>query len=125
MNKKICILLVLILGFFLMPKVDAMACGGIKECCKKEVKITETEKKGGCDSSKKHHEKDTKKHDCGGKCGDSACNCPVTVHFTLQSFINIILPKSIISASITNWHFLDENRQTVYLSLWLPPKISC
>jgi hypothetical protein len=117
MNKKICILLILILGFFLIPSVDAVACGGNKECCKKEIKTSKAEKKDCCNSSKKH--------DCGGKCGDSACNCPVSVHIALSSFTNITLPKSTIFTSEIDWHFLDGNRQSVYLSLWLPPKISC
>lgn len=125
MNKKIHILIILILGFLLIPRVDAVACGGNKECCKKEVKTTKYHKNGCGDSSKKQHEKDSKKHDCGGKCGDTACHCPVSVHFAVSNFINITLPKSIIITSITDWHFLDENRQSVYLSLWLPPKINC
>jgi hypothetical protein len=125
MNKKIYILLVFIFGFFLMPSVDAVACGGNKECCKKEIKTSKTEKKSCCNSPKKHHEKDSKKHDCGGKYGDSACNCPVSAHFALPNFTTISHPKSFIIASQTDWHFLNGNHQSVYLSLWLPPKISC
>lgn len=124
MHKKIHILLILILGFFLMPSVDALACGGNKECCKKEIKIAKTDKKGCCNASQKHHQKDSKKHDCGGKCGDSACHCPVSIHFALSNFINITLPKSTIITSLTDWHFINGNRQSVYLSLWLPPKIN-
>ena len=111
-------------GFLLMPRVNAVACGGNKECCDKEVKTAKTEKKGCCDSSKQHHEKDSKKHDCEGKCGNSACHCPVSVHFALQNYTTITLPKSIIITSVTDWHFLDGNCQSVYISLWLPPKIS-
>lgn len=125
MNKKIHILLILILGFFLMPSTDVLACGGNKECCKKEFKTAKTDKKGCCDASKKQPEKNSKKHDCDGKCGDSACHCPISVHFAIHNFIIITLPKSIIFTSIIDWYFLDENPQSVYLSLWLPPKISC
>ncbi len=105
-----------------MPSVNAVACGGNKECCKREIKA---EKKSYCISLKKHHEKDSKKHDCGGECGDSDCNCPISGQVALSNLIYITLPKSIIFTYVTDWHFLDENRQSVYLSLWLPPKIGC
>lgn len=121
MNKKLLILAIMLFGLFLMPNVSVIACGGKMNCCKKEVQHNKVEKKNCCHEDKKHH-KQEEKDDCGGKC---TCSCPTFIQFALSSFHTIPFSNPVFFSSKNQWYFLDVNPQSVYLSVWLPPKISC
>lgn len=114
-----------------LPTSNASACGGA--CCKKEQKEVKKEKKNCC-SKKKKKCNDTKenqedKNGCGGDCGSTGCHCPSpTFHFSAISIIRAFDLQAVISDFYlpkTSWYFDEKIPNSVYLSLWLPPKISC
>ena len=121
MNKKLLILAIMLFGFFLIPNASVIACGGKMTCCKKEVQHNKVEKNNCCHADKKHH-KQEEKDDCGGKC---TCNCPAFIQFALLNFHTIPFSNPVFFSFKNDWRFLDVNPQSVYLSVWLPPKISC
>ena len=113
----------LIFAFVAVPTNSAYACGGgSKSCCKKEVKKDDDTKE--CCGKKGKNKKD-----CDGGCGKKGCHCPQqTSHNTtiIAPIIVITLPKHNFSyKSLSNWYYLEKIPNSVYLSLWLPPKISC
>ena len=121
--KKFHILLIVILGFVLMPSV-AVACGNAseKKSCTKEMS-TKTEKKDCC--SNDSHSKNKNHNGCNGKCGHTLCSNPsvnIAIPFSFElelktKFFNFSPEKQKFHQSVT---FTSDG----YSSLWLIPKIS-
>lgn len=134
MTKKFHIsLLIVTLGFFLMPTLT-FACGtNAEKSCRgvssgKKRPSAKTQKKDCCKKGTctAHHHSKGKNHDgCDGNCNDSSCHCSPT-HFS------VTLPSS-VEMKPKYFHFFTE-KQTFYdketylssgfCSVWLPPKIS-
>lgn len=119
--------LALMFAFVAAPTNSAVACGGgSKSCCKKEVK-KEVEKDNDTKSCCK--KKGKNKKGCDGDCGKKGCHCPqqtCSYASIITPTIELKLPKHNYSyKSKTNWYFLETVPNSVYLSLWLPPKINC
>ncbi len=117
----------LMFAFVATPTNSAYACGGdSKSCCKKEVK-NETTK--GNDTQNCCGKKGKNKKGCDGDCGKKGCHCPQqTSHNTsiIAQIIEMKFPNhNFTYKSLTNWYYLEKIPNSVYLSLWLPPKISC
>lgn len=111
MSNKLYIILILIFGFILTPKLS-YACSlkveqtTEKDCCKKENKIS------------LEHEK------CDGSCDNNSCNC-TPFQFNFYS----IIPQEIKSI-IFNINNIDRKKNyqehficSGYHSIWQPPKI--
>lgn len=120
--NKIHFILIVLLGFFLMPGTS-YACGSDSgnHSCKMEMS-SKTKMKDCC--SKKTTSKESKDKGCSGKCGQSMCNV---------SSVNIGI-TSTIQYEILNMNFnFSEKKQNFsntvsvlsdgYTSLWLIPKI--
>jgi hypothetical protein len=121
--KKFHILVIVILGFFLIP-MSAFACGNNseKQSCKKEV-TSKTDKKDCCKSDSNSTDKDHK--ECDGKCGHSKCACTSTsVPFTSTCVYKI--KNHIFNFSYEKQKFYQSETfiSSGFYSLWLIPKIS-
>ena len=90
-------------------------------CCKsKIIRATACEKK-----SSKNPTKKTKTCDDG--CGDTRCCCSPSFSFAAVSTtpIEIKLKKPFFFLSPkAGWYFPENITKSVYLAIWLPPKIS-
>lgn len=143
MVKSFSIVVVIMLGFFLMPSVS-YACGkhhdkkgqthfaikfpqstisastNINSCCGTET--SQSCKKGCCD--KKNSQNGNHDDGCSGKCGHSSCHCPtVNFGFTLPFFSE---PKQRFIVAFKKQFFTDTDPyiSSGFYSIWLPPKIS-
>lgn len=122
MNKIYFILLVL-LGFFLMPG-SAYACGSGsgKHSCKMEM--SSKSKKHDC-CSKKSKSKETKDKGCSGKCGQSMCSVsPVNIGIAAPMHYEILKPLFSITEKKQNFSHVISVLSDGYTSLWLIPKIA-
>lgn len=125
--KKIYIIVLVTLGFFLIPSMT-FACGNScgnkteKRTCKKE---TESKAEKDCCCNSDNNSKSKNHKGCGGKCGHSKCACPSASNgFTISS--ELILKKNSFDFSSEKQKF--SNTETFissgFYSLWLIPKIS-
>ncbi len=121
MGMKHFIMVISILGFFLMSKTDVVACEAGHCCCKKEVKKSNSTSKKCCNSESTHH----KKEESSKKCNDKSCQCLSFSHLAIPNLEPEFRLKSVFITSLTGWYYLDKAPQSIYLSLRLPPKISC
>lgn len=123
MSKKFYILLLVMLGFFMMPSV-AFACGTKtdKSCCKKESS-SEKDKKDCCKKEKKSNESS---HDgCNGACKDVTCSSSA-FQLGLTSAFYAELNNQVFSFSTEkqNYYYSEIFISSHFRSIWLPPKIS-
>ena len=124
--KKFHILLVVLLGFFLMPN-STLACGNSseKKSCKKEISSSKTIKKSCC---KTDDSKDKGDKGCKGNCGHSKCSCSSTCPTTLLNlFCEITFKKNIFNYSIVEkvkFSYQSSSISDGFYSIWLLPKIS-
>ncbi|WP_395050326.1 hypothetical protein [Flavobacterium sp.] len=120
--NKFHILVIVILGFFLMPAVTyACGCNSEKNSCNKETSAN-SEKMDCCNNH--NHSKNKNNEGCNGKCGHSNC---VTASFRSSiAFFEINFKNS-------NFEFLEKNQNyfnsktnisSGFYSIWLIPKIS-
>jgi hypothetical protein len=121
--KKIFLLLLIILGFLLVPN-NAMACKSksLKYASHIEISSKKAKEHSCCKSF--HTEKN--KHNCnGGKCGHSKCVCPSSYSLFLL-FSEVSTSVDTLEIAVTTQKF--PNFQTLissgYGSLWSLPKIS-
>ncbi len=126
MSKHISFIILLCLGFFLIPSIS-YACA--KKTAKTEQKScskdqsTKAVKKDCCKT--KSCKKDSEHNDCNGKCKHSSCRCS-----TSSSSLSLPIP---LDLKTTN-HFATTKKQKFgfkqayyssgYSSIWQPPKIS-
>lgn len=95
-----------------------VACGYSKSCekscCSKKEK--KSEKKSCCAKQTSPEEKD-----CGGKCGDSNCDCGISY----QPIIISSIPSYQINNKIKKTKFIYQNNYITseFNFIWLPPKI--
>jgi hypothetical protein len=123
MSKKFYIVLLLMLGFFMIPSV-AFACGikTEKACCKKESS-SEKNKKDCCKKEKKSNESS---HDgCKGACKNVTCSSSV-FQLGLTSVFYTELNNQVFSFSTEkqNYYYSEIFISSHFRSIWLPPKIS-
>lgn len=126
LSKNISFVILLCLGFFLMPSIS-YAC--TKKTAKTEQKSCSKEK-----SEKSHHkgsckDKSCKKckdgHNCDGNCKHGSCGCS-----TSSSSVSLLIP---IHLKVTTpfaktkkqkFGFKQAYYSSGYSSIWQPPKIS-
>ena len=114
--------LIFIIGFNLKPN-ETNACGSKADisCCKKKNQKN-ADTKEQCKNNKQHSNNND---DCGGKCGDKSCHCPVVnMSFTLPVIFEI--SKNNLNFSIKNLKFyhINFNLSSGFYSIWTPPNIS-
>jgi hypothetical protein len=120
------VLLIVALGFFLMPQFS-MACEMKSKhtCCDKEMSTSKGEKMDCCKKSN-HSKSKEKEHDgpCNGKCGHSNCTTS-TVHYSVVFFeINYNSIQFKFSEEKQNYIHTEDQISSGFTSLWLIPKIS-
>lgn len=120
--NKIYIILIVLLGFFLMPSAT-YACGSssANDSCKMEMS-SKTKTKDCC--SKKTKSKESKDKGCSGKCGQSICSVS-SVNIGIATTIHYEIPNAIFSFSEQKQNFSHSVSfpSDGYVSLWLIPKI--
>ena len=126
LSKHISFVILLCLGFFLMPSIS-YACA--KKTAKTEQKSCSKEK-----SEKSHHkdsckDKSCKKckdgHDCDGNCKHSSCGCSTSSSsVSLQIPIDLKITNPFAETKKQKFGFKEAYYSSGFFSIWLPPKIS-
>lgn len=115
-------ILIVTLGFFLIPSVTfACEMKSNKSCCNKEMSSKDNSK----DCCKKNKDSKSKNHDgnCNGKCGHNNCTTS-SVHFNLAFFeIKIKNTNFDFSEIEQNYIHSETTISSGFTSLWLIPKI--
>ncbi len=105
-----------------------LACACSKDCCKKEIKKT-VHPKACCAQSNQTSQTNQTNQDknCGGTCGDKGRCCPVVFSMSALPasaiFLKITYPVFSLSKK-ADWYYRQVLPNSVFLSIWLPPKIS-
>ncbi|PXY39890.1 hypothetical protein DMB65_15330 [Flavobacterium cheongpyeongense] len=117
MTKKACIVLILILGFFLIPSVN-------HACSNSYSKNILSNEKSSC--SKKCCVKDSKKgkHNSSGKCCNSGCHNS-TLQFSILNSNTFDLKNDAFNFSLKNnvSYYNETNVSDGFAFIWLRPKI--
>ncbi|QIH40177.1 hypothetical protein G7A72_15770 [Flavobacterium sp. Sr18] len=120
--KKFHILLIVVLGFLLMPTVT-FACenNSEKQSCKKEIS-SKTDKKDCCEGDS--HSKNRNNKGCGGKCSHSKCGCASSCN-SFVSINELKFNKDIFNffSEKQNFYNYETSISSGFNSLWLIPKI--
>ena len=115
------IIIILTLGFFMLPTLS-YACGTKteKSCCKKE-KTSKTEKKDCC----KKKDSQDKDNSCGGRCGHSNCTSSSSVSFSIISSYEINFKNNSFnfSSEKSKFHHSKTFISSGFTTIWLIPKI--
>jgi hypothetical protein len=122
--KGFVLTLLMITYLLVLPVGASYACGSKHNISKIEIKDF-SHKKVYCSIS--DHQKSGTKKTCGHTCDGSGCRC---VHgssmFALKVHMGELVRKTFFTVSKANtWLFKESTPQPVYLSLWMPPNISC
>ena len=130
MNKKILILILVALGFLLIPSIS-FACGS-SSCCSGE-KTIQTEAKACCNSKKQSSERqscDTGKHTkkdsgCSGKSKHNSCQCISPIFsLVLPTFSELVFVNSYDFSYHNNSFFCKEFKiSSGFYYIWTPPNI--
>ena len=110
-------LFLLVFTFSAHPTNNVSACGGEDSCCKKEPREDDTDTCCKTDQTKQNPCKGDKK---GCPCPYSSSNTPSALPDDFP--FSQKLP-AIGCNSKAAWYFLNKIPPSVYLSVWLPPKI--
>ena len=126
MTKKFHILLLIVtIGFFLMPTLSySCEMKSKKACCNKE--ISSTIDKMDCCKNSNHSKSKDKDHDggCNGKCGHSNCTTS-SFHFSVAFFeIQFKNNNFDFSKKEHNYFNSETNLSSGFSTIWLIPKIS-
>lgn len=123
--KKYHFILILLLGFLLMPS-DVMACGKSSEnhSCKNDITSSKSAKMSCCGTDASP-EKDKK--DCQGNCDHSDCGCASTCSISPINFgLEVIFQNSTISYTLiekVKFPYSSPSILDGFHSIWLIPKI--
>lgn len=107
-----------------MPFNTTFACGsGSNEnCCKKEVKQVVN---SCCQKNEKHNTTCGKTNNEKGNPDHQDCHCPSTCNNILVALVSEIKQIStfIELNESSTWFFPQVTPPTVYITIWIPPKI--
>lgn len=123
MSKRFYILLLVLLGFVMMPS-NAIACGTKteKSCCKKPMTSQKVKKeccKKTASSKEKSHE------GCDGACKSITCSSStVYVGTTAMQYSEWNNELFSFSTAKQNYYYSEIFISSDFRSIWLPPKIS-
>ena len=121
-----CVFLLLIIICLLVPVGVSQACGSKHASVKREVMHVAAHKKACCARHRNHKPGDNDKK-CSHSCNESGCDCAHSVPvFALKVQPTGLLQKPVAEFdNTTSWFFQQATPKPVYLSLWMPPNISC
>lgn len=125
-SKHISFVILLCLGFFLMPGVS-YACAQKstnveqKSCSKEQSK--KSEHKSSCKDKTCKNCKNG--HDCDGNCKHSSCRCSTsTSSLSLPTPIDLKITNPFAETKKQKFGFKQAYYSSGYYSIWQPPKIS-
>lgn len=120
--KNFHFLLILLLGFFLIPS-HVFACGNKSEKHSSKTEMSDKkEKKDCCESSS--HSKNKSHNSCGGKCKHSKCICTASCSgFSAFFAVALQFNHYNFSNEKQKFHCSETFISSGYSSLWLIPKI--
>lgn len=124
MSKKVYILLIVMIGFFLAPSF-AYACGkaaGRQKACCREASQSEAAGKDCC--KKDRPSKHKCGEDCSGKCKDTSCNCSTPKTNVVFPALKSIQYYPLFCAAKQSFTDAESYTLSGFCSVWLPPKIS-
>ncbi len=109
-----------------LPVGYSYACGTKHSCVKTETKHA-SNKKTCCDRPNHHQKHGGKKEMCEHNGSSSGCDCAHSASvFALNTPQTGLLQNPVFTISQANvWFYKDSTPKPVYLSLWMPPNISC
>ena len=126
LSKHISFVILLCLGFFLMPSIS-YACA--KKTTKTEQKSCSKDQSAKAEHKSSCKDKSCKKckdgHDCDGNCKHSSCGCS-----TSSSSVSLPIPVDLKTAAPfaetkkQKFGFKEAYYSSGYSSIWQPPKIS-
>ena len=126
LSKHISFVILLCLGFFLMPSIS-YACA--KKTTKTEQKSCSKDQSAKAEHKSSCKDKSCKKckdgHDCDGNCKHSSCGCS-----TSSSSLSIPIPTDLkvttpfVETKKQKFGFKQAYCSSGYSSIWQPPKIS-
>ncbi len=124
MRRQISILLILILGFYVMPSSSNFAYGNATSevktlCCKKEH--SEADTKNCCKDGLT--QTDTERKGCANECEDSSCLCP-TMNISITFLYDVQEEYEIQDEVNYNDPIIVSYISTDFNSIWKPPKLS-
>lgn len=125
MNRKLQIIAILIL-LLALPGGFVLACGTSKDMPKAASGINlemenHSNKKACCNADENQN---SDKNGCEGNCNHSTCHCPVSVNVTLLVYrFEFSIKKNYILKEY-EWAYIHQIPNSVYLTIWQPPKIS-
>ena len=115
MMRKKHYILVLLLGFFLMPAMS-FACGS-SACCDKE----QSSVKASCC---KKETTSKKENGCNKKCKHPSCRCSISIfNLILPNFSEIQINHFDFSDDQQKFHFVESNLSSGFYTIWSPPNI--
>lgn len=120
--KKFYILLIVVLGFFLMPTVT-FACENNSSKHSSSKETSSKMDKDDCCKDDSHSK--TKNHEgCGGKCSHSKCRCASSCN-TSVSINELNFNRNIFNffSEKQNFYNYENSISSGFNSLWLIPKI--
>ena len=94
-------------------KIEKKATCNKKSCCCQHL---ESKKSGN------------KHKNCSDKCGDKSCCCSPNFSFSAVQTVPIDIKlknPTIFLSYKAGWYYDEKIPNSVYLAIWLPPKISC
>ena len=126
LSKNISFVILLCLGFFLMPSIS-YACA--KKTAKTEQKSCSKEKSEKSQHKDSCKDKSCKKckdgHDCDGNCKHGSCGCSTSSSsVSLQIPIDLKVTTPFAETKKQKFGFKQAYYSSGYSSIWQPPKIS-
>jgi hypothetical protein len=115
--KKIHYIILVLIGFFLMPS-STLACGKTsnKSCCKTEMN-SDTCKMKCC-------QKKSKDKPCDGKCGKSSCQIQIiSFGAVIATFSEIKNNYFLVLTSKQVFYNAETNISSGFFYIWSPPNI--
>ena len=128
MSSKIYILVVVTIGFFMIPSIS-FACGSGCSSKKTESKESFNSEKhskhqateNGCCNNKNQSKND---NGCSGKCKHNSCNCITPVlSLILPSFSELTINHFDFSHKKKSFTFEKSNASSGFYYIWTPPNI--
>lgn len=120
------VFMLLILACQLVWAGDVYACG-IKHGSSAPKEMKHISKKGECCDRQNQRVPGNKKKICGHHCDGPGCSCTHSIPvLALKVLPTCLLLKPVFEIFPNNpWFFKETTPTPVYLSLWMPPNISC
>ena len=128
MSSKIYILILVTIGFFMIPS-NSFACSSgcgtkktePKESCNSDKHSKHQAAENGCCSNENQSKRS---NGCGGKCKHNSCHCTAPVlSLILPSFSELTINHFDFSHKKMSFTFKESNISSGFYYIWTPPNI--